>query len=242
MTGDDSSGRNEIVAGVQAAETLKDIGELIVTIRDRFGFSYYKVYCSYPVEHMPLREQLLIYSFPESFMDHFEAIGRRICLPSAAFDLSKSLSYQWGVAEFAEGLDPSQHAIMSDLLVRFKINRGAYLAMNGLKGTERIIGFYGDRERLSEEEMEELSFLSIQVIHRLREFDKRAGLAGSGLSDLEIRCLELASAGGDSELLARELSLSIRTIRYLVSGLCGKLGVERLEQAVAEALRRGYIS
>lgn len=240
--GDWRDTRQIIVAAIQKAETLSDIGASMTAIQDYLGFSLYKIYAAAPDFTEPLRQQLLLYNFPEVFMDEYEASGIRVSPPSDFFDTTKTLTTQWNAEEITAELESGQQAVLRDLLQRFEIGRGVYFAMRVLDGPSRVLGFYGSRPELAEEELEELGLLGIQLIHRVRELEKREGFGNAGLSALETQCLELASAGHDSAEIARRLSLSVRTILYLTNSLCRKLGVETLQQAVVAALRRGYIA
>nr|WP_280519881.1 helix-turn-helix transcriptional regulator [Rhizobium cremeum] len=61
------------------------------------------------------------------------------------------------------------------------------------------------------------------------------------MSNLEIRCLQMAASGLDTAAIAVRLSLSTRTVNYLVGSLCRKLNTDRLEQALRRAAQIGFI-
>ena len=63
----------------------------------------------------------------------------------------------------------------------------------------------------------------------------------SPLTDREIECLALAAKGKTAKMIARDLEISERTVRFHVSNLCRKMGVQRRTEAVAEAIRLGII-
>lgn len=240
--GDWRDTRQIIVATIQKAETLDDIGLSMTAIQDYLGFSHYKIYAASPDFSTPLGAQLLLHNYPNAFIDDFDALGIRVSPPAEFFDTSKALTTQWTAEQIVAELDPCQQEALRDLMRRHGIGRGVYFAMHVLDGTSRVLGFYGTRPELAEDELEELGLLGIQVIHRVRELERRESCSKVSISELEARCLELASAGLDSAEIARRLSLSVRTVLYLTNSLCRKLGVETLQQAVVAALKRGYIA
>lgn len=63
----------------------------------------------------------------------------------------------------------------------------------------------------------------------------------SPLTPREADVLELAAAGAPVEEIARRAALSPGTVRNYLSSAAGKLGAENRHQAVAEALRLGWI-
>ncbi|MEM7268662.1 MAG: response regulator transcription factor [Pseudomonadota bacterium] len=88
----------------------------------------------------------------------------------------------------------------------------------------------------------------IDAIHAVAEGDQylcnalidRAE-AETPLTERELECLTLAARGQTAKMIARELDISERTVRFHVSNFCRKLSVQRRTEAVAEALRLGLI-
>jgi DNA-binding NarL/FixJ family response regulator len=63
----------------------------------------------------------------------------------------------------------------------------------------------------------------------------------SGLSEQDIRVLELIAQGATNEEIARETHWSERTVKREVEQIVSKLGARNRAQAVAEAIRRGLV-
>lgn len=61
------------------------------------------------------------------------------------------------------------------------------------------------------------------------------------LSDRESEVLAMAARGLSNKMIARELSLSDRTVQVHLSNIFGKLGVASRTEAVITALRRGLL-
>lgn len=63
----------------------------------------------------------------------------------------------------------------------------------------------------------------------------------SGLTDQDIRVLQLISEGATNEEIAKETHWSERTVKREVEQIVSKLGARNRAQAVAEAIRRGLV-
>lgn len=61
------------------------------------------------------------------------------------------------------------------------------------------------------------------------------------LTERELECLRGAAKGGTAKMIARNLGITERTVRFHFSNACRKLGVQRRTAAVSEALRLGLI-
>lgn len=65
--------------------------------------------------------------------------------------------------------------------------------------------------------------------------------ADPGLSDLETSILQLIAKGESQKEIAERLYVSLSTLRRRIRGICTKLGVKTLEEALAAAARRGLV-
>ncbi|MHB1006563.1 MAG: response regulator [Chloroflexota bacterium] len=66
--------------------------------------------------------------------------------------------------------------------------------------------------------------------------------AGEALSDRELEVLRLATKGLSNQDIARELTLSIRTVQGHLGHIFNKLGVGSRTEAVVRALKEGWIN
>ncbi len=65
--------------------------------------------------------------------------------------------------------------------------------------------------------------------------------AETGLTERELEVLRLLAQGYTYHQIAENLVVSVNTVRYHVKGIYGKLGVTKVNQAIAEARRLGLI-
>lgn len=63
----------------------------------------------------------------------------------------------------------------------------------------------------------------------------------TGLSDLESNILQLIARGESQKEVAAKLYISLSTLRRRIWGICAKLGVKTLEEALALAARKGLL-
>ncbi len=239
--GADGGGR-ELLVRIQAVESLSEISAVIDLLLGRFRFDYYKLFAARSVPTGSLRDHLLLTNVAPAFIDGFDAIGGLPAAPVRIFATTDRLVYQWHVSDLSVKAQASpQVGQLMALLKEHGMSQGAYAALPTLDGRKHIFGVYGERDALTQVELDEFSFLSIHLLDRLETLEKRRAGQQTGISGLEIECLLMTAAGHDTAAIARRLSLSMRTVNYLVGSLCRKLGTDRLEHALAEAARLGYL-
>lgn len=88
----------------------------------------------------------------------------------------------------------------------------------------------------------ELHGRSCQIMMELLSLDERRTPAAEALSDREIACLQLAGDGRISEEIAEKLGLSVHTVNAYLGSATIKLDSVNRIQAIAKAIRFGYIS
>jgi DNA-binding NarL/FixJ family response regulator len=85
------------------------------------------------------------------------------------------------------------------------------------------------------------SYLESRVASTLLAEVRAPRRGGGRLSERERAVLRLVAAGLTSKQIARELSITERTVQFHVTGLLNKLGAESRAQAVAIAAERGLL-
>lgn len=234
--------RNEILARIQVCDSLTDIDACMLLLQERFGYRFYKLFATLSTGDDSLRGRLLLYSVSDDFIDGFDAIGGLPPAPEAVLASNCQQLFQWSIDELRCRDDlESQVVELVQLFVRQDVLTGIYFSLPALDGRRQIMSLYGNRPPLSLAESEDFSFLAIHVLDRAGMLEKRLDGPRTGMSNLEIQCLEMAAAGLDTAAMAQRLSLSTRTVNYLVSSLCRKLGAERLEQALQRAMQIGFV-
>lgn len=227
--------QQDILVGLQKANTIEDVGLVLRDIQEMFGFLWYYVLdTSRMAEKAPVS---LIYpsniaasffreleEFLTDYVSIFENSADTFC-PTRC-DLANALSLEKITQEAAEVFSASG------------MIRGATFPALGISGAPRIIGFSGRRAHLDIDEIEELNVLTYHVHARLTAIWRNRPAGRQTLSGLEKQVLALASDSESFETIATTMKLSSITISYLIESICQKMEVATIEHAVAVSLRR----
>ncbi|HBV98363.1 MAG: LuxR family transcriptional regulator [Peptococcaceae bacterium BICA1-7] len=71
--------------------------------------------------------------------------------------------------------------------------------------------------------------------------DKLLNLSEPGFSDFEINILQLMASGKTQKEMADQLFISLSTFRRRLNGICSKLKVSTVEEALTLAVKKGFI-
>lgn len=111
----------------------------------------------------------------------------------------------------------------------------------GAQGNGYVV-FTGSYLDLTSEVIIDLHGRSCQIMTDLLAADERRMLPAESLSDREIGCLQMAGDGYISEEIAEKMGLSVHTVNAYLGAATTKLDSVNRIQAIAKAIRLGYIS
>jgi DNA-binding CsgD family transcriptional regulator len=137
-------------------------------------------------------------------------------------------------------------ADFSPFVMRLK---GGVLPFSGLAFPVRLgavgngfVLFIGDDVDPASDTIVELHGRCCHIMIDLLSLDERRAAAAEALSEREIACLQLAGDGRISEEIADKLGLSVHTVNAYLGSATIKLDSVNRIQAIAKAIRLGYIS
>ncbi|MGZ2383645.1 transcriptional regulator VisR [Rhizobium brockwellii] len=139
-----------------------------------------------------------------------------------------------GPADFSPFMTRLQDGILPFSGLAFPVRLGA--VGNG------FILFTGDEIDPSSDTIVELHGRCCHIMMDLLSLDERRTAAAEALSEREIACLQLAGDGRISEEIADKLGLSVHTVNAYLGSATIKLDSVNRIQAIAKAIRLGYIS
>lgn len=229
----------ELINRIQRIATLEEAGAVLSDIQSSFVFSsYFVLDMSRLVEPEPI-SFLYPSNVPAAL---FHNLDER--LPDVAMQLFMQPPgnfgpVRWDLGETIAAGDIGEDA--AELFRSYGMTMGASFPALGISGSLRLIGFSGGRAHLELEEIEKLNLLMIHMHERLNIIGRMQGGQREPLSDLERQVLFLTADGESFEIISARMSLSPRTIQYLVDSICRKMEVATMEHAVAIALRRSLI-
>jgi len=139
-----------------------------------------------------------------------------------------------GPADFSPFITRLKDAILPFSGLAFPVRLGA--VGNG------FILFTGDAIDPSSDTIVELHGRCCHIMMDLLSLDERRTATAEALSEREIACLQLAGDGRISEEIADKLGLSVHTVNAYLGSATIKLDSVNRIQAIAKAIRLGYIS
>lgn len=144
-----------------------------------------------------------------------------------------------GDGQFVEtGADPFVRALPARLLafsgVAFPVRLGAH-------GSGYVV-FTGSVLALSGDMLIDMHMKSSQMLTDMLACEEKRLAPAEALSEREIACLQMAGDGCISEAIAEKMGLSVHTINAYLGTATTKLDAVNRIQAIAKAIRLGYIT
>ncbi|KEQ05790.1 LuxR family transcriptional regulator [Pseudorhizobium pelagicum] len=170
---------------------------------------------------------LIVTGYAEALLDHIEI---------------STLPVVWSGTEhmsFVEAFDftPLTRRLPSDVT---PFSGLAFPVRMGAMGNGYVI-FTAASLSLSSDLMIEQHVRSCHVMIDLLALDERRTVPAETLSEREVACLQLAGDGRISEEIAENLGLSVHTVNAYLGSATMKLDAVNRIQAIAKAIRLGYI-
>lgn len=169
----------------------------------------------------------LINGFGEAMLDHIET-----SLLPLVWNGSENSSFV-DAGEFA----PLTHRLEANVIpfsgIAFPVRLGAL--GNG------YVTFLASGLELASDIIIDQHGKSCQVMMDLLALDERRSVPAESLSEREIACLQLAGDGRISDEIAEKLGLSVHTVNAYLGSATIKLDSVNRIQAIAKAIRLGYI-
>lgn len=172
------------------------------------------------------RTRLLLEAYGEELMAHLEASTLPVVWEGAEGGQSAAME----LACFAE-------RFMSGRLAFSGIALPVRLGSNG----NGFVVFTGECLALGNDVMLDMHMRANQVMIELLGADEKRMQPAETLNDREIVCLQMAGDGCISETIAEKLGLSVHTVNAYLGTATAKLDAVNRIQAIAKAIRFGYI-
>lgn len=224
---------------VSALATQYDTVRFLKKITDLYGMRAFLVMRMPSATTRLIQSASVISSWPAEFMTRYDQAAQAGDSPIISRLHISTIPF---VADLetpgATGTDSS----MKSLFVSGRMQRFAVFPACDPEGQRGAVSFYGDRPLPNEQEMMELSLLSIHLFDRLYQIGRNDQRPGEGLTEREIDCLNWTAAGKTSAEISEILGLSEHTVNHYLNRATRKLDTVNRTQAVAKALRTGIIS
>lgn len=151
--------------------------------------------------------------------------------------------FQWQDAEHRVEQSRDSKAVMGDA-TEFKLRNGLAFPLVTLDGTIVMVSLGGERSEMSPLEFGMVSLAATYAIGRAMQLHTKAApiIDHVVLTTRETECLKWAAMGKSEWEISQILGISEHTSEKHLLSAKSKLGAVNRVQAVAEAIRRGYIS
>jgi DNA-binding CsgD family transcriptional regulator len=232
---------DDYVAEIGGLKTQFDVFRFMKRLTESMRSRAFMVMNLPPITSFDLQSNSVITSWPAELLAIYDQEGLMVNSPVLRRLRNSTLPFTHDTVETNAGRDDGKTRLIVSLFERFRMPRCAYFPTHDASGLRGAISLAGDREMFNQEEMKELSYISIHVFDRLAEIRNMDTRITDTLNDREIDCLNWTAAGKTSAEIAEILGLSEHTVNHYLNRATKKLDTVNRTQAVAKALRVGLI-
>lgn len=240
----DAEARKELTRSflkeIGTLETQFDIFRFLKRLCDLFSFKAFIVFRLPQPSDTRISERSVITNWPTAFLSAYDRLGLLRTSPVVATLRRSTKPFAMTLPERLADLGPVR-AEAEELFRSFQLTTTVALPVHDAAGSRAAIGFAGDREAPDYGEMLELNLLGSHVFDRLSQIAYADPRGTSTLTERETDCLAWTAEGKTSSEIAAILGLSEHTVNHYLNRAAKKLATVNRTQAVAKALRRGWI-
>lgn len=230
-----------LLKSIAALATQYDIVRVLKKVTDLYGMRSFLVNRMPGATNSTLQSTSVVSSWPTELMARYDQAA--LMGKSTALGRLRASCIPFMVDLTAPPAAPgSRSEVLLAMFSAYNIQRFAVFPVSDPDGQRGSVSFYGDRPAFSDQEMMELSLLSIHVFDRLYQIGRIDHKPGERLTEREIDCLNWTAAGKTSAEISEILGLSEHTVNHYLNRATRKLDTVNRTQAVAKALRTGIIN
>lgn len=231
-----------VLGEIDGLQTQFDVFRLLKKVCELFGFSAFMVLRLPEASDTSVADCVVINNWPTGMITSYDSLQllRTSPLIRQVRTSTKPLTMPLSSRTAAS---PEEVREISDTLFRnYGFLLGVAVPVHDPLGRRGVVCFEGDRKDLCYSELLELTLLSIHVYERLCSIAGADRGANNPLTEREKGCLGWTAEGKTSVEIAEILGLSEHTVNHYLNRAARKLGSVNRTQAVAKALRRGWIT
>ncbi len=235
----------EYMDQLQHADTAAAVCETLLGVTSHFGLTALMA-GTVPQPGTPRGQQkdhVLLCDWPVEWLERY--VSRNYVDHDPVVSHMKDLQapFQWREASRAIRVDRDSGEVMGDAS-EFKLRDGLAFPLVTLEGQIVMVSLGGEAVQLSGAEFGLVSLVSTYAIGRAMQLHTQAvnTIDHIELTPRERECLKWAAVGKSEWEISQILGISEHTSEKHLLNAKSKLGAVNRVQAVAEAIRRGYIS
>ncbi|MBZ9897528.1 LuxR family transcriptional regulator [Mesorhizobium sp. BR1-1-6] len=235
----------EYIDHLQQAGTAAAVCERLLGITSDFGLTALMA-GTVPQPGTPTGQQkqhVLLCDWPVEWLERYVARNYVDHDPIVSHMKQLQAPFQWREAAQGVSIDRSSGEVMGDAVV-FKLRDGLAFPLITLDGQIVMVSLGGEAVELSAAEFGLVSLVSTYAVGRAMQLHTKASktIDSVELTPRERECLQWAAVGKSEWEISQILGISEHTSEKHLLNAKSKLGAVNRVQAVAEAIRRGYIS
>jgi len=233
----------EYVERVQRAESEGEICRALLGITSPFGLTALMA-GTVPDPNTPIgrqKDHVILCDWPIEWLDRYVARNYVESDPVVHHMKHLQAPFQWHDASWDSKRDRGTAMMMGDA-AEFKLRDGLAFPLVTLEGAIVMVSLGGERTELSAEQFGMISLVATYAIGRAIQLRSKPTIDHIELTARETECLKWAAMGKSEWEISQILKISEHTSEKHLLNAKNKLGAVNRVQAVAEAIRRGYIS
>jgi LuxR family quorum sensing-dependent transcriptional regulator len=235
----------EFISRVQLATKPEEICKRVLEVTRRYGVTAVVAAAvpSLNASAEEIRAHVLLNGWPEKWFERYLSRGYLRHDPLAFHLTHDPAPVKWQTVFESVPSGSAAMEIIRDASA-FGMRDGVGLSLGTLEGTPVLISLAGERIEMSSEDLGVVSLVCALAVGRAIQI--RTGqtdrMSQRELSSREIECIRWAARGKSEWEISQILGISEHTSEKHLLRAKAKLGAINRVHAVAEAIRRGYIS
>jgi LuxR family quorum sensing-dependent transcriptional regulator len=230
---------------IQKSRTSEDVCRALIDVTGRFGLTALLA-GTVPKPGTPQEDQrshVLLCDWPKDWMERYVAMNYVDRDPLVTFMKRSPSAVYWHDAIEKVGADRDGRRVYGDAGA-FKLKDGFAMPLVTLEGEVVMVSLGGEEVELSDEAVGVISLASTFAIGRAMQLASAAPVIEHKpeLTVREKECMRWAALGKSEWEISQILGISEHTSEKHLLNAKAKLGAANRVQAVAEAIRHGYIS
>jgi LuxR family quorum sensing-dependent transcriptional regulator len=232
------------VDSLQKARTPDEVCRALIEVTARFGLTALLA-GTVPKPGTPQHEQrshVLLCDWPKDWMERYVSMNYVDRDPLVTFMKRSPSAVYWHDAIDRVGADREARRVYGDA-GSFKLKDGFAMPLVTIEGDVVMVSLGGEEIELSPEAISIISLVSTFAIGRAMQLSAAPVVDHRPeLTDREKECMRWAALGKSEWEISQILGISEHTSEKHLLNAKAKLGATNRVQAVAEAIRHGYIS
>lgn len=235
----------QFASDLQSAHAIDTVRNKFLSLTSLYGLDRVLV-GTLPDDGLSPEDQkahVLMHSWPEEWLDHYVGEDYLECDPLVDIIRNGPRPVPWKGAGALPGLSPRAR-LMFDEASEFKIKEGLVLPIITLEGVVVFVSLSGEMLDIDPFEIGTLQLAATHAVTRALQLSEIARVQSTRpeLTARERECIRWAALGKSEWEISQILGISEHTSEKHLLSAKTKLGAVNRVQAVAEAIRLGYIT